>query len=192
MHLKAGLLSAFLWLTGCTAPGPTLDDPEQEQAQVREQVPLQKPAPEPEQAQENERVLTASRMLTALERIAGLATEHTQRRIAALQNGADDFTAEDRFELALLLSRKGANNGSLKQALKLLEELEAEADGPAVKEALRLHRHSLRREQLYRAERSKSSKLQKKIEYLKGLERELEESNKRVKDPLGLETEPAQ
>ena len=94
-----------------------------------------------------------------------------------------------RPELALLLSQKGASNKSLKQASRLLEELASDAGEPGVKEVLQLQQRILALEQLYRAERKKSIELQNKIEYLKGLERELDESNRQIIEPADAKPE---
>lgn len=186
MHVKqAGLVLALLWLTGCATTEQIPDCQEQARNQLQEpSQEQQEQEQEQPQQQENARELTATRMLAALERVATLDPSHAQKAAEALQARAVDLTAGDRFELALLLTQKGADDKSLKQAMLLLDGLEAEASEPSVREVLRLQRHRLRLEQLYRNERIRSAGLQKKIEYLKGLERELEESNTRAEEPL--------
>jgi hypothetical protein len=191
MHPKqAGLILVLLWLTGCatTAPTPPIETqeliPEQTpiEAQAQEHVHMQEQLQEQVQAQEH--ALTAERMLIALERIANVEAEGTKLTVEQLRDGVHDLTAGERFELLLLLTQKGADNQSLRNASQLLKGLEAEASEPSVKQVLRLQRHNLRLEHLYRKERRKSAELQKKIEYLKGLERELDDSNQRVNESL--------
>jgi valyl-tRNA synthetase len=191
---QAGVVTALLWLTGCatTAPPPDIQEqvPEQVEAQILEQA--QEHVQAMEKARAQEQGLTASLMLSALERVATVEAGNAKQMAKQLQAGANDLTAEDRFELILLLSQKGADDKSLRQALLLLNELEAEANAPSVKEVLRLQRHNLHLQKLYRKERRKSAELQKKIEYLKGLEQQLDESNKRAKEPLEGKKESTQ
>jgi hypothetical protein len=162
--------------------------PEQEQTQEPEQTLDQEPLQE--QAQESG--LTPARMLAALERFATLETGMARQRIERLQAGNADLTAEERFELVLLLSQKNAKQRSRNRALRLLDRLEPEASEPSVREMLRLLRHNLQLRKSYISARRKGDKLQKKIEYLKGLERELEESNSRFVEPQPAKTESSQ
>jgi hypothetical protein len=191
---QAGVVTALLWLTGCatTAPPPDIQEqvPEQVEAQILEQA--QEHVQAMEKARAQEQGLTASLMLDALERVATVEAGSAKQMAKQLQAEANDLTAGDRFELVLLLSQKGADDKSLRQALLLLNELEAEANDPSVKEVLRLQRHNLHLQKLYRKERRKSAELQKKIEYLKGLEQQLDESNKRAKEPLESKKESTQ
>ena len=92
---------------------------------------------------------------------------------------------------ALLLSRDGMDDRALKQSLQLLKRLASEAGEASVLALLALQRQSLEREQRYRMERQNSAELEKKIEHLKGLERELDETNKRMEEPLTPKTEQA-
>ncbi|MGD8908628.1 MAG: hypothetical protein PVI92_04715 [Chromatiales bacterium] len=198
-----GPVLALLGLTGCAiGPTPHIKEQAQEQAQeqAHEQAQEQRQVEEQVQArlqallqlQEQERQLTASRMLDALERVATLNAGDTKQMVEQLQAGANDLTAGERFELLLLLSKQGTDNRSLKQASQLLKALETKANEPSVREVLRLQRHNLHLEKLYRRERKKSAELQNKIEYLKGLERQLDESNTRVEEPSNPKPELAQ
>jgi hypothetical protein len=192
----------MLWLAGCAAPGsvPQTKEPVQIQAQVQEQELEEQEQEQEEQEaqgesqavelQELERGLTVPQMLAGLEQVAGLKPKAAKMLIARLQARSDELSAGDRFELALLLSQKG-DDTSLKQAGQLLNRLEADAQAPGVLEILRLQRRNLDLEQRYRSERRKTAELRKKIEHLKGLERELDESNKRMQEPLTPTSEPA-
>lgn len=186
---------ALLWLAGCTAPGPT----RQEQVQVQAQEQRQEQAQEQEEAEaeaaeqvpvqveelrEQDQTLTATRMLDGLEQVASLNPKTAKQMLQHLRTSSAELTAGDRFVLALLLSQKNTDEKSLKRALLLLNKLEADTKEPGVREVLRLQRHSLNLEQRYRMEREKTVELQIKIEHLKGLERELDESNKRMEEPL--------
>jgi outer membrane PBP1 activator LpoA protein len=201
MFLKQSVLvSMLLLLSGCSVMEPKPQEEEQVEVPVpvteQEQTQTQEQTLDQEQlqsqAQGQETGLTPARMLVALERFATLKTANTRQRVERLQTGTTDLTAEDRFELVLLLSQKNAKHKSLNQALRLLDSLESEASEPSVKEILRLQRHNLQLRKLYRSARRKSDKLQKKIEYLKGLERELEESNTRYVEPPPAKPESSQ
>jgi hypothetical protein len=189
-------MTALLWLTGCVTldshPEVQEEVPEQEQAHAQLLEQAQEHVKAMEKTRAQEQGLSPSRMLDALERVATMEPGDSKQMVELLQTGAGNLAAGDRFKLVLLLSQEGANNKSLKQALQLLDGLEAEAKEVSVREVLRLQRHNLRLEQLYRKERKKSVELQKKIEYLKGLERQLDESNKRVKEPPNSNPEQAQ
>jgi hypothetical protein len=191
MHARqTGVLLAMLWLAGCAAPCsvPQTKTQAQVQEQVREQVQEQEEqeAQEESQAaelQEHEWGLTVPKMLSGMEQVAGLKPKAAKMLIQRLQAKTDELSAGDRFELALLLSQKG-DDKSLKQAWQLVNRLTADAQAPGVLEILRLQQRNLDLEQRYRMERRKSAELKKKIEHIKGLERELDESNKRMEEPL--------
>lgn len=185
---QAGLVPALLWLAGCAAVGPTQQAQEQlQQVEVQEQVQSE----QPEQDQEQERTLTAARALASLEHVATLDAKNAKQMIKQLQTGSAELSPGDRFELVLLLSQKGSSNKSQKRAWRLLDGLEADVKEPGVKEILHLQRRILTLEQLHRLEHKKTAELQKKIEYLKGLERELDESNRRIEEPLSTRPESA-
>ncbi len=197
MRLKQiGLVPALFWLTACSTIGPTLNTNEQPANRTQAQDVTESPDPQQElesqQIQQQMQELTPSRMLSALEHVAILEAGDSTKLVNKLQNWTGDLTAGERFELALLLSQEGADAKSLQRALKLLEELETLANELSVKEMLRLKQRNLHLEQLYRSERKKSVELNNKIEYLKGLERELEETNKHAEEPVGPRPEPAQ
>jgi len=190
---------ALLWLTGCATPGPTQQEQiqlqvqtqaqEQARAQTLEQTRAQAREQALEQAliqaqkQEQEQKLSASRLLAGLQHVAALKPKIAKQMIDHSKTGAAEQTAGDRFELVLLLSQKAVDDKALKRALQLLDGLEADAVETSVREILRLLRRNLLLEQQYRSEQRKTAELQEKIEYLKGLERELEETNRRMEAP---------
>jgi hypothetical protein len=183
MHAKkAGLMSVILWLTGCATPPPA------PQVQVQREVEV----PEQVEDQKQEQTLTTTQMLADLERVTAMDAGKAKQMIEQLQIESSSLTAGDRFELVLLLSQKGSSYKSQKQAWQLLDGLDTETSDPGVKEILSLQRRILSLERLYRLERNKTVELQKKIEYLKGLERELDESNQRIEEPLNPKPEPVQ
>jgi hypothetical protein len=194
---QAGLLLGLLWLAGCATPQPVPQTKAQGEPQVQEQERNQEQIEEEEEAriealQEQERKLTAARMLSDLEQVAALEPNAATKMLEHLRSESGELSAGDRFKLLLLLSRKGADDKSLKRAWEILNSLEAEAKDPGAREILQLQRSNLDLEQRYRAERRKTVELRKKIEHLKGLERELDESNKRMEEPLTPNPEPAQ
>ena len=142
-------------------------------------------------AQTQEKTLTESRMLDVLKHTATLKPPEAKRTLEQLQSRRVELKAGERFELALLLSRDGMDDRALKQSLQLLKRLASEAGEASVLALLALQRQSLEREQRYRMERQNSAELEKKIEHLKGLERELDETNKRMEEPLTPKTEQA-
>ncbi len=195
-----GLLPLLLFLSACALrdPSPALQETPQErlQEQVQKQSPKQAPAEEQDGKQqprpEQGHVLRLSRMLASLDRIASSKAEEAKQLLKQRQRETAELDANDRFELVLLLSRMGADDTSLKQAQQLLDELETEPRELGVHEILLLQQRILRLEQRYRTERRKSVELNKKIERLKGLEQELDESNRRNAEPLPANRVPTQ
>jgi hypothetical protein len=194
---KAGLsllLLSFLSACATQSPSPTLQKPPEKpiQKQAQNQPPIDKPNSKLEQRAVQGQVLTLSRMLASLGRIASTNDNEAKQLIQRRQSEATELDANDRFELILLLSQKGTDDKSLKQAQRLLEELETEPRELGAREILLMQRRILSLEQRYRSERRKRVELGKKIEHLKGLEQELDESNRRIEEPLPAQPEPAQ
>jgi hypothetical protein len=192
MHAKqAGTLPLLLWLTACATPCPCPQTPEQMQMQQRAQqveVEMAKPAAEEEQAY----ALTLPAVQASLKDIAALKDRERKQLLNQLQEAdTTKLEASDRFYLALLLSNSDMDDKSLKQAQQLLDELAAETKEPGIEAILLLQRQKLSLEQRYRTERRKRIELKKKIENLKGLERLLEESKRRIEEPLTTTPEPA-
>ncbi len=192
-------LTALLWLTGCAATGPTTpaesrdQTPTVDRAQagaLAEAAPLEtgdalapqampERPPNPAEAEQGNG-LTAPLMLEALGQMASLSPQAEKQRTAQLQAKLATLTAGEQFELALLLSRKGADTKALKRAQLSLKRLADDAKEPKVSALLQLLLRNLELEQRYHMERGKTAELKKKIEHLKGLEQELEDSNKRI------------
>lgn len=204
---RALRLLALLWLAGCAFPGPSSQQ-RQAQTPVEKQPQAQETRAQQTQAEvaaedvaqrelaqmvarRRDKTLTESRMLEVLERAASLKPPETRQRLEQLRSRPVELSAGERFELALLLSRDGMDERALKQSLQLLKQLASETGEASVRALLALQRRSLEREQRYRIERRKTAELEKKIEHLKGLERELDESNKRMEEPLTPKTEQA-
>jgi Na+-translocating ferredoxin:NAD+ oxidoreductase RnfC subunit len=191
MHAKqAGSLPLLLWLTACATPCPCPQTPEQIQMLERAQqmeVEMPKPAAEEEQAH----ALTLTAVLASLKDIAALKDRERKQLLNQLQADTTKLEASDRFDLALLLSNRDMDDKSLKRAQQLLDELAAETEEPGIEAILLLQRQKLSLEQRYRTERRRRIELKKKIENLKGLERLLEESNRRIEEPLTTTPEPA-
>ncbi len=193
MHAKqAWTLPLLLWLTACATPCPCPQTPEQMQMQMQErtqqvEVEMPKPAAEEEQAH----ALTLPAVLASLKGIAALKDRERKQLLDQLQADTTQLEASDRFDLALLLSNRDMDDKSLKRAQQLLDELAAETKEPGIEAILLLQRQKLSLEQRYRTERRGRIELKKKIENLKGLERLLEESNRRIEEPLPPTPEPA-
>ncbi len=158
----------------------------QERAQQVE-VEMPKPAAEEEQAY----ALTLPGVLASLKDIAALKDRERKQFLNQLQADITKLEASDRFDLVLLLSDRDMDDKSLKRAQQLLDELASETKEPGIEEILLLQQQKLVLEQRYRTERRKRIELKKKIENLKGLERLLEESNRRIEEPLTTTFEPA-
>jgi hypothetical protein len=191
MHAKqAGTLPLLLWLTACATPCPCPQTPEQIQMLERAQqveVEMPKPAAEEEQVY----ALTLPGALASLKGIAALNGSERKQLLEQLQADTTQLEASDRFDLVLLLSDRDMDDKSLKRAQRLLDELAAETKEPGIEAILLLQRQKLSLEQRYRTERRRRIELKKKIENLKGLERLLEESNRRIEEPLTTTPEPA-
>ena len=190
----AAWLLILSWLAGCAVTGPAprqqTPTPERNGSQVstppaeQETAAATEETPVPGPAETGQKALTATRALAAMDYVAALNALAAKQRIERLQDRRLEHTAGERLELALLLSRDSMDDRSLKQALQLLKGLANDAEDAGVQALLQLQQHSLEREQRYRAERRKTAELARKIEHLKGLERELDESNKRMEEPL--------
>jgi hypothetical protein len=187
---QVGPVLVLLWIVGCTLPDLETITPTQKIEQKLEIEHEFKQALQQEQALEiafkkKSQTLTPALMLASLEKVASMEENSIKQRVKQLQSNTTELTAGERFELALLLSQKeGADEKSLKQAQQLFKHLKNKAKNPGVQEILRLQQRNLSLEKQVRKERKKTIELQKKIEYLKGLEQELEESNKRMNESL--------
>lgn len=192
---QSALVLSLLWLIGCASPDPKQPSLIQEQAQelqLEQELAL---ALRQEQAlelafQQQEQTLTGAEMLTALADVANLEDKAVKQRVKELQSRSAEPGAVERFELALLLSREAADEKSQKQAMQLFKHLETEVKDAAVLLILQRQQRYLALEKQYRKERKKTLGLEKKIEHLKGLERELEETNMHMGKSLAPNQEP--
>jgi cell division protein FtsB len=147
--------------------------------------------PKPAVEEEQVHALTLPGALASLKSIAALKGRERKQLLDQLQADTTQLEASDRFDLVLLLSDRDMDDKSLKRAQRLLDELAAETKEPGIAAILLLQRQKLSLEQRYRTERRRRIELKKKIENLKGLERLLEESNRRIEEPLTTTPEPA-
>jgi hypothetical protein len=181
---------SILWFIGCASPDPKQPSLIQEQAQEQQLEQELELALRQERAldlafQQQDRTLTGPQMLTALAHVSNLKDKAAKQRVKELQARSAKLSADERFELALLLSRKGADEKLQNQAMKLFKHLETEVKEAAVLEILQRQQRYLALEKQYRKARKKNLGLEKKIEHLKGLERELEETNMHMGKSLG-------
>ncbi|MES9992044.1 MAG: hypothetical protein ABW098_08825 [Candidatus Thiodiazotropha sp.] len=138
----------------------------------------------PSSATETSQVLTLSRLLQRLDRVATLEPGSTKQRIQQMDARFDQLNPADQYEFALLITQQSTSSRSLNRAISILNELQTRVDDRIVKEILLLHRRYFILKKQYRSERNKSIGLEKKIERLKGLEQDLDKSNSRMQEPL--------
>jgi hypothetical protein len=200
---QTGIILLLLWHAGCAAvdpidesvPGGATDTVVQKDAQGpveryqarqatgrikrvdAEPITTIPPAHETE-------VLTLVRMLERLDHVTTLESGPVTQQIKALDARFKALNPAGRYELALLLTRKGAGSRSLNRAISILDDLLLHVKDNIVKEILQLHRHYFILQKQYRSERNKTIELTKKIENLKGLEQDLDKSNTRIQESL--------
>jgi len=172
--------------TGCrTAPHPPV-------AGAVPSTPLSGPAlPGPP--------LTAAEMAALLAKVARLAPELVPAEIERLETTATGGGADERLELAYLLSRTDSAGFDSDRALELLKGLAPAFEDPEAEAIARLLARTLTLERDLRLARRETAELQQKIERLKGLERELDDSDGPIEPlstppggPLTPTREPAQ
>jgi hypothetical protein len=200
---QTGIILILLWLTGCAAVDPIgktdptgtteataqqdtkepVDNSQARQATVTGTTVDAQPettTPLPDEAE----VLTLARLLRRLDRVATLEPGSTKLRIKQMDARFKELNPADRYEFALLLTRKRASSRSLNRAISILNELQAHVKDRIVQEILLLHRRYFILQKQYRSERNKTIELEKKIEHLKGLEQDLDKSNTRMQESL--------
>ncbi|MEW8505905.1 MAG: hypothetical protein AB2598_04325 [Candidatus Thiodiazotropha sp.] len=197
MNLRqAAVLLIAAWLSGCaaterlgkaetTAPGET--SVTEETADTRSERMNSTSAAEqaPVDAATTAGVtqaLTLSRLLERLDRVATLEPGSMKQQIQLMNARYKDLSPADRYEFALLITRKSTNRRSLNRAISILDDLQESVHDRIVAEILLLHRRNFVLRKQYRSQRSKSIELEKKIERLKGLEQDLDKSNSRMQE----------
>jgi hypothetical protein len=135
-------------------------------------------------ASETREVLTLARLLERLDRLATLDSGSRKQQIQQLDARFSDLNPADRYEFSLLITKKNATNRSLNRAINILDELKESVNDPIVQKILLLHRRNYVLEKQYRSERIKNNELKKKIEHLKGLEQDLDNSNTRIQEHM--------
>ncbi|MES9970189.1 MAG: hypothetical protein ABW092_09160 [Candidatus Thiodiazotropha sp.] len=207
MNIKqASLLLVLIWLTGCAATGrispqertASVDASRQKDAtgQTHNTAATQtsqvtdsadtidiKDISELISADQME-ILTLSRLLDRLDRVTTLSQDRSKQLIQQMDAEFDRLDPADRFEYALLLTKKSNSNKSLTRAISILDELEEDVKDRITLQILRLHRRYFALKKQYRSERNKTIELNKKIERLKGLEQDLDKSNTRMQESL--------
>jgi hypothetical protein len=132
--------------------------------------------------------LTAGQMATALHEVSGLAPEAVPAEIQRLEVATAKGRAADRLKLACLLGRTDSGTPDPDRALTLLEGLASAFQDQATQEIAHLLARTFALERDLRLARHQTAELQQKIEQLKGLERELDDSDGTI-EPLS--TPPA-
>jgi hypothetical protein len=201
---QTGIILSLLWLTGCAAMDPIEKTDTTDTTDATVQMGKKEPTDRGEATRttkttttlidkkpqivvpitDETRVLTLARLLERLDRVATLEPDSTKQRIKQMNARSDKLNPTDRYEYALLLSRKGASTKSLNRAISLLDDLQAHVKDKIVQEILLLHRRYFTLQKQYRSERNKTIELEKKIEHLKGLEQDLDKSNTRMQESL--------
>jgi len=143
--------------------------------------------------------LSAAEMATILAEASGLAPEAVPAEIERLQAAAAEGRPGDRLKLAYLLSRTDSARSDPDRGLALMQGLTPALQDPEAQAIARLLAHTLTLEHDLRLARRETAELQQKIERLKGLERELDDSNGPIEplstppgEPLTPTREPAQ
>jgi hypothetical protein len=130
------------------------------------------------------KVLTLPQLLYRLDRFTTLDPKAKKERLQQMEKRFAQLDPADRYELTLLLSRKGSSNKLLNRIISILDGLEEHTKDQIVLEILSLHRRYFKLLKQYGQERNKTIELNKKIERLKGLEQDLDKSNTRIQESL--------
>jgi hypothetical protein len=215
MHVKqaglATLILALLWFSGCTTtePAGTKEATSKIEIAISTDVTNEKVTNSLTDSAEKTRtidssdrvttnvseakeVLTLARLLERLDRIASLDPVSIKQQIQQMDARFGDLNPADRYEFSLLITLKDATNKSLNRAITILDELKENVKDPIVQKILLLHRRNYVLEKQYSSERGKKIELKKKIERLKGLEQDLDNSNTRMQEHLNSSPGDAQ
>jgi hypothetical protein len=200
---RTGIILILLWLTGCAAvdlidktdPDGATDaavqkdtkagaDSNQARQATKTAATVDAEYETTTSTSDEMEVLTLARLLERLDRVATLQSGSTNQHIKQMDARFETLNPADKYEFALLLTRKPASGRSLKRAISILNELQAHVTDRIVREILQLHRRYFDLQRQYRSERNKTIELEKKIEHLKGLEQDLDKSNTRMQESL--------
>jgi len=143
--------------------------------------------------------LTAAEMAALLAEVSRMAPETVPAEIERAKAAATKGRASDRLQLAYLLSRTDSATSDPDRALALLKSMAPAFPDPETQEIARLLARTVTLERDLRLARRETAELQQKIERLKGLERELDDSNGPIEptsrppaEPLRDTRKPAQ
>jgi hypothetical protein len=176
---------ALLWLAGCATTGPVEPPSQTESTETTEATTVQTHKIDKTDTTacttavpvvDETKVLTLSRVLERIDRVAAFEQNVVNQSVARLTADPAGLPPADRYELALLLARKGTDEKTANRAASLLKSLEENTANRAVRKILQLQQRILLLEKQYQTEWRKTAQLQQKIERLKGLEQDLEKS----------------
>jgi len=121
--------------------------------------------------------LTAAEMAALLAQVSRVAPESVPSEIQRAEAGVVEGRASDQLQLAYLLSRTDSATADPDRALALLNGMAPAFRDPETQEVARLLARILSLERDLRLARRETAELEQKIERLKGLERELDDTN---------------
>jgi hypothetical protein len=121
--------------------------------------------------------LSPDRLGALMGQVAALDDVSAQKEIARLESGVVQSSAADRLKLAYLLSLESSRLEDQRQADALLEDLISDLENGDTRILVRLLQSNIRLQLLLGEERSKAAELTRKIQQIKGLEKELQQHN---------------
>lgn len=130
--------------------------------------------------------LSPDRLGALMGQVAAMDSASAQREIARMEPGVMQSSAAERLKLAYLLSRENSGMEDLRQADTLLEDLMPALEDGDTRILARLLQSNIRLQLLLGEERSKAAELTRKIQQLKGLEKELQQHNFTTDPPRTL------
>jgi hypothetical protein len=124
--------------------------------------------------------LSADQMVAYLDEVSRLEHEAVPAEIQRLEVGTAEGRAGDQLKLAYLLSRTDCATPDPDRAWELLKGLAPAFQDKGAEVIARLLGRTITLERQLGLARSKTTELQQKIERLKGLERQLDDSNSTI------------
>ncbi|HEX9594452.1 MAG TPA: hypothetical protein VGB12_14090 [bacterium] len=124
--------------------------------------------------------LSAEQTIAYLDEVSRLEHEAVPAEIQRLEVGAAEGSAGDQLKLAYLLSRTDCATADPDRAWELLKGLAPAFQDKGAQGIARLLGRTITLERQLGLARSKTTELQQKIERLKGLERQLDDSNSTI------------